>query len=99
MVASRTTTASRHFSREEANRRCNLNLCFNCNEKYVPDHICKGGKAWSIEIYIDEGENDDLEDDGDEHISINALTGQTNYRTMCFSGNIENRPDQFLVDS
>lgn len=98
-VTSRTTAATRRLSREEVNRCRDLNLCFNCNEKYSPCHICKGGKVWSMEIYVEEGKNDDLEEDADEHISINALTGQTNYRTMHFSGNIENHHVQFLVDN
>ncbi|XP_057803166.1 uncharacterized protein LOC131018464 [Salvia miltiorrhiza] len=97
--ASKTATAVRRLSREEVSRRRELNLCFNCNEKYAPGHVCKGGNAWSIEIYVDEGEDDDLEESKNEHISINALTGQTNYRTMRFSGKIENHSIHFLVDS
>ena len=38
-------------------------LCFNCHEPWVPGHRCSGkGKAYYIEAYSDNGEDDDYPD-------------------------------------
>ena len=38
-------------------------LCFTCQEPWVPGHICSGkGKAYYIEAYSDNGEDDDYPD-------------------------------------
>ena len=85
--------------KEYAEKRAN-NLCFYCDEKYVPGHKCSG-QLYSLvvmpEVDVDETEclddDEQFEDIGVEElqapqISIHALTGTTNFQTMRVIGKV-----------
>ena len=50
------------------------NLCFNCKDPWVPDHICMGkGKVYVIEVLLDSSEEDELEQKPDGELQSTKL--------------------------
>ncbi|XP_026430271.1 uncharacterized protein LOC113326818 isoform X1 [Papaver somniferum] len=74
----------RRLSREEQDKRRAQGLCYNCDDKYTPDHRCKPQRLF-MTLTDDETENtepppfDDASTDSlvesDMEISLHALTG------------------------
>ncbi|GAV64975.1 hypothetical protein CFOL_v3_08490, partial [Cephalotus follicularis] len=83
------------------------NLCFWCDEKFVPGHKCKNRQLYMMEIkgFLEEEGNDGLAGCGNEdtnqqpELSLHALTGAMGHQTMQVVGMIGRRPMQVLIDS
>ncbi|KAJ1377904.1 Aspartic peptidase domain superfamily [Sesbania bispinosa] len=77
-------------------------LCFSCDEKYKPTHVCKN-KRYQIMI-LEEDENEPKEEEGvtklEEmecrafQLSLNSMTGFTSKRSIIALGEIKGRPVQ-----
>ncbi|PWA98195.1 hypothetical protein CTI12_AA000110 [Artemisia annua] len=98
------------LSSAEVHERRRQGLCFNCDDKFSPGHVCKA------RLYHMYGEEDDSsEDDGgvisqsnmdeaevmgeDCHISLHALTGVATYKTIKLKGLVNKHTLTILVDS
>lgn len=80
---------------EERKERSAKGLCFNCDEQYAPGHKCKG-KLFLMNMeneclveMIGPAVEDAEELDGEMEISMYALTGSFNPRTIKLAGTIE----------
>ena len=91
-----------------------LGLCYKCDEKYTPSHVCQFGhinfiladESYSEEYLIQDVEKEGLDDQGqllenDEQIkiSLNALSGNVSFKTIRIKGFIKNREVSMLIDS
>lgn len=81
-------------------------LCYNCNEKYKPGHLCKSQHLYMLIVDpedpptvppIAEEEIELIE--SDMEIFINALTGQTGINTIRILGTIKKKQITILIDS
>jgi Reverse transcriptase (RNA-dependent DNA polymerase)/Retroviral aspartyl protease len=81
-------------------------LCFNCDEKFTPDHRCKGR---STLLYLEDVEEDSGDSDNqnpvliepestEPEISLNALLGRYGAKSMRMVGHIQSQPVQVLID-
>jgi Retroviral aspartyl protease len=81
-------------------------LCFNCDEKFTPDHRCKGR---STLLYLEGVEEDSGDSDNqnpvltepestEPEISLNALLGRYGAKSMRMVGHIQSQPVQVLID-
>ncbi|PIN25218.1 hypothetical protein CDL12_02037 [Handroanthus impetiginosus] len=89
--------------------RRDKNLCYNCDETYVPGHRCKQRHMYLMmteeeeEAYVsDAGCEDDcaeevLFDDG--RVSLNAINGHVSSESIRLWGNIEGKEVNILLDS
>lgn len=94
---------------EEFNDKRAKNLCFWCDERYVPGHKCKGKKPqlYHIEMEDEEEENTldclaEKEPEADTEcaqISVQAMDGITTYQTMRVTGHHGKKDLQILLDS
>lgn len=96
---------------EEFNDKRAKNICFWCDERYVPGHKCKGKKPqlYHIEMEADdvvqEEEQEEIaepEKEGDTQcaqISVQAIEGVTTYQTMRVTGHHGKKYLQILLDS
>jgi hypothetical protein len=94
------------LSPEELKERREKGLCFNCDEKFVPGHRC--AKLFWLELKDEEGVSlegvtENLEeycDDEEEPpaISLHAITGAPDSRTMRVKGSIGSFKVVLLVD-
>ncbi|KAJ4795897.1 polyprotein [Rhynchospora pubera] len=92
---------------DEMQQRRQAGLCFNCDEKFVRGHKCKGRATL---LYL-EGTEDEPEledhyslpltepDQPETEISLNALLGRYSTKAMRMLGYISSHPVQVLVDS
>lgn len=101
--------AARNFlSQEEMSARRAKGLCYFCDENYTPEHYLQHKKTQLFSLDVD----DDLEDDeeykdaGEEfegkpipQISVNAVSGVSDYNTMRVRGTCSKRTLFFLIDS
>ncbi|KAJ8752504.1 hypothetical protein K2173_004792 [Erythroxylum novogranatense] len=97
-----TASSVKKLSVDELNERRKLGLCFRCNEKYEVGHRCK--KLFSIQVVQGDSEDDvdmEIEDPEEEKssISIHALTGSPNPRTMRLKGQLKRSIATILVDT
>ncbi|GAV69255.1 gag-asp_proteas domain-containing protein [Cephalotus follicularis] len=83
------------------------NLCFWCDEKFVPRHKCKNRQVYMMEVkeVMDEEGKDGLdgcENEGtnqQRELSLHALIGAMGQQTMQVVGMLGRRPIQALIDS
>ncbi|KAJ1704357.1 hypothetical protein LUZ63_004136 [Rhynchospora breviuscula] len=92
---------------DEMQQRRQAGLCFNCDEKFVRGHKCKGRATL---LYL-EGTEDEPElenqytlpltdlDQPETEISLNALLGHYSTKSMRMLGYISSHPVQILVDN
>jgi hypothetical protein len=81
-------------------------LCFNCDEKFTPDHRCKGRPTLlyleGIEEGLDDFDNHNFNLTNSEptkpEISLNALLGRYGAKSMRMLGHIQSQHVQVLVD-
>ncbi|KAG8376157.1 hypothetical protein BUALT_Bualt09G0034000 [Buddleja alternifolia] len=90
-------------------------LCFLCDEKYTFGHQCsKRRQLFLMEVLDDDDQIEVLqeetvvttnEEEGtdhimtDSHVSMHALSGIHDYRTMRVTGNVEGKPVHILIDT
>ncbi|KAJ1404919.1 hypothetical protein SESBI_26214 [Sesbania bispinosa] len=85
------------LSNDELNERQKKGLCFNCDEKFGPNHVCKN-KRYQIMI-LEEDENEPGEEEGETEVeemecqalqlSLNSMTGFTSKRSIIALGEIK----------
>lgn len=82
-------------------------LCFWCDEHFIPDHICKNKRLYSLYIIEDDGDIIDTKreinivehDSLTPHISLNALKGMMGYHTLRLTRKADKHPIYILIDS
>lgn len=109
MTKEKQAEAPRKFlSQEEMSRRRAEGLCYFCDEKYTPGHYLKHKKTQLFLIDCEEDEEEDAqrmndteeEEVGDcAQISVNAVAGISDYRTMRVKGVHGKRALFILIDS
>nr|GEV10948.1 hypothetical protein [Tanacetum cinerariifolium] len=83
-------------------------LCFYCDQRYSPGHKCSG-RMYSLELIgCDELVEDEVEEINDPkpvneeepmpQVSLNAMTGVTNYHTMRVKGHVKKQLLHISVD-
>ncbi|XP_071725748.1 uncharacterized protein [Rutidosis leptorrhynchoides] len=108
----------RQLTQKEIEEKRAKNLCFYCDQRYVPGHKCSG-QLFSLEVLEDEGDCTEneigeeilvQEEDGEgepsvqsqdnaPYISLNALTGVSDYQTMRVTCQVNKTVVQILIDS
>jgi Retroviral aspartyl protease len=96
----------KRLTTEEMQSRRHQGLCFNCDEKFTPDHRCKGRPTLlyleGIEEGLDDFDNHNFNLTNSEptkpEISLNALLGRYGAKSMRMLGHIQSQPVQVLVD-
>ncbi|GJX25621.1 retrotransposon-related protein [Tanacetum coccineum] len=99
--------------KEIADKRAK-NLCFYCDEKFVPGHKCSG-QLFSLEICVDSNNSEEYELEalleeplvqnfGDSVpetpvISLHAMTGETTYKTIRVKAYVGKHTIHSLIDS
>ncbi|KAJ3697247.1 hypothetical protein LUZ61_000952 [Rhynchospora tenuis] len=107
LVAPQPRLPVKRLTADEMQQRRQEGLCFNCDEKFVRGHKCKGRATL---LYLEGAEDDpDLEDhytfsltESDQpetEISLNTLLGRYSTKAMRMLGCISSHPVQVLVDS
>lgn len=82
-------------------------LCFNCDEAYSPSHRCKGRlfrmntyQGCLVEMCEEPPDKEcPIEEVGATEISLQALSGTFNPRTLCLQGSVKGRNLTILIDS
>ncbi|XP_015167762.1 uncharacterized protein [Solanum tuberosum] len=96
-------TGRRLLTAAEMNEKRAKKLCFLCDEKYMPGHVCKSKKQLYLVEVLEDGEvimeEDVLEVDECMTISLQAFTGSTGYQTIRVTGYHEKQPLQVLIDT
>lgn len=96
----------------EMQKRREMGLCYNCDEKYVPGHLCKKQQIYMLKVG-DEIEDENIEaeileeeelDYSEEipsgmEISMRALNGAVNHTTLRVKGMVKKKPLTILIDS
>uniref|UniRef100_A0A1S3X3P8 Reverse transcriptase domain-containing protein n=1 Tax=Nicotiana tabacum TaxID=4097 RepID=A0A1S3X3P8_TOBAC len=85
------------LSRAEMAERRAKGLCYNCDELYSIGHQCK--KLFWLELADLDDEEPDHKDAQEPEISLYAITGQKNARTMQLLAIMKGQPLLSLVDS
>ncbi|KAI6684798.1 hypothetical protein NL676_030711 [Syzygium grande] len=96
----------KQLSAEEMQIRCDKGLCFNCDEKFVRGHRCKGR---STLLYLEGFDDFDdvslpIESEAiqttppEPEVSLNALLGQRLAKSMSMTGTVQGQLAQVLVD-
>ncbi|KAG8375100.1 hypothetical protein BUALT_Bualt10G0065200 [Buddleja alternifolia] len=95
----------------EMGARKEKNLCYNCEETFVPGHRCKQRQIYMImseeEELIHNSQlgneiTNEIEDemiDDDMTISLNSLSGTTDMNTLRIQGSIKGQDVHILIDS
>ncbi|PKI34771.1 hypothetical protein CRG98_044838, partial [Punica granatum] len=91
------------LTQKELEEKRAKNLCFWCDEKFVPRHKCSRRQAFLIEVEAEE-EEPKVEVEGEQEetcplISLHALLGTRNFQTMSVVGTTGKRLLHILVDS
>ena len=103
----------KRLSPAELKLRREKGLCYNCDEKYAPGHKCKSKFFLLMGEDDEEGETnhmvlDEINEEGHTdypidnsipEVSMHALAGQFNPRTIRVKGRIDNHYVNVLVDS
>lgn len=102
-------TNRRTLTPEEFNDKRTKNLCFGCDDRYVPGHKCKGKKPqlYHIKMIDDEQidehevvvETDNVVDTECAQISIQAMDGVATFHTMRVTGHHGKQDLQLLLNS
>lgn len=95
-IATRVPIVRRTLTVEERKERTAKGLCFNCDEQYKPSHKFQGKlfclcaeKNCLVEVLEPVAEDVEVEAVGGEiEISMHALSGSFNPRTICLAGSI-----------
>ncbi|KAF5468519.1 hypothetical protein F2P56_012664 [Juglans regia] len=90
-------------------------LCYHCDEKWNPMHICKAPKVYLLHVEDTAGSTLEIQEEGDEtlvtneqlvteeeeglEVSINAISGCSNNNAMKLLGRIGSYVVEILVDS
>nr|GEY11181.1 hypothetical protein [Tanacetum cinerariifolium] len=103
------TPQKRRLSQKEYEEKRSKNLCFYCDQKYVPCHTCSG-LLFSIEFLADDEVQKSMEEVEEcleeeviekpvvyPHISLNALAGVNDFHTMRIEGH-EGKHDIHILD-
>ncbi|PKI77669.1 hypothetical protein CRG98_001952 [Punica granatum] len=80
--------STRRLTWEEMQQHREQNLCFNCDEKFVPGHRCSGIKVMLIEV-VEEDEGKAVEEPltkETKHILSHALMGQQPFAVRVANG-------------
>ncbi|CAL9221332.1 unnamed protein product [Arabidopsis halleri] len=105
------TQPRKFLSTEELNRRRSQGLCYFCDEKYSPEHYLTHKKKQLYMMDVEECESEETvdyhsADEGDsevnqEHaqVSVSAVSGVSDYRTMKVRGYAGKQALIFLLDS
>ncbi|KAG8369122.1 hypothetical protein BUALT_Bualt15G0118400 [Buddleja alternifolia] len=93
----------------EMKARREKNLCYNCDEVFVPSHKCKQRQIYMIMSHEEEeAYSADVEPPNtspeellseDMTISINAISGNSDLNTLRIKGLVKNSSIQILIDS
>ncbi|XP_012851409.1 PREDICTED: uncharacterized protein LOC105971108 [Erythranthe guttata] len=83
---------------EELQRRREQNLCYHCDKKFVRGHQCKKAQALIIEAE-DQGDEEGVDFDEQQQISLHAIGGESGKKAMRVSGKLENSPVEMLADN
>jgi hypothetical protein len=79
----------------EMQQRRAQGLCFNCDERFVLGHKCKGPQL----LLLESSYEDDEIDNEEPEISLHALTGWSTARTMRVSAKVGHHELIVLIDS
>lgn len=97
----------RTLTAEERKERSAKGLCFNCDEKFIPGHKCRGRLfrmdteqhcLWELVGMEDEAKGKEEERE-DMEISLHALAGTFNPRTIRLTGAVQGQQLSVLIDS
>ncbi|KAL0309707.1 UNVERIFIED_CONTAM: Transposon Ty3-G Gag-Pol polyprotein [Sesamum radiatum] len=93
------------LSEEEMQARRSKNLCYNCDEIFRPGHKCKQQLMYCILTEDEaalardsEDEQGNVDEDEDMAISLNAISGSTDYNTFRVKGHAYDKEVQILID-
>ncbi|KAG8380288.1 hypothetical protein BUALT_Bualt06G0000100 [Buddleja alternifolia] len=105
----------RRLTPQEMDEKRAKGLCFLCDEKYTFGHQCsKRRQLFIMEAGDDEEAIEEEQEDSstktpkeegmeelltDSHVSMHALSGIHDYRTMRVTGNVEGKPIHILIDT
>ncbi|KAG8371220.1 hypothetical protein BUALT_Bualt13G0064900 [Buddleja alternifolia] len=104
----------RRLSPQEVDDKRSKGLCFWCDEKHSREHVCKNRRQlYLLEVSGDEDDeelNDESESEiGEEvfedntlsesHISMHAITGIHDFKTMRITGVLKGKPIHILIDT
>ncbi|KAL2245963.1 UNVERIFIED_CONTAM: Retrovirus-related Pol polyprotein from transposon [Sesamum indicum] len=99
----------RLLTEAEMRARREKNLCYNCNEVFVPGHKCKVRYSYVLmnkeEVKAYEEDTGQLEEQNegteeeDVAVSLNAICKKLSHGTMRVKGHVNGREIQILVDS
>ncbi|OIT19050.1 hypothetical protein A4A49_65563, partial [Nicotiana attenuata] len=98
----------RRLTQAELNEKRAQGLCFLCDKKFHPGHVCKNKAQVYMPKLVEEvelieqlGEGSPNEDEIAEtcEISIHALQGTQGYQTIRFMGYSRRKPLNILIDS
>lgn len=100
------TIPIKRMTTEELNERHRKGLCFKCNDKFGPRHVCK--KLFLIQATLkDSNEDIEMEEDGPSEekipdrpeISLHAIAGFRNPNTIRVKGCLSQKPVTVLINS
>ncbi|PKI43984.1 hypothetical protein CRG98_035660 [Punica granatum] len=92
------------LNKKEMDEKRAKNLCFWCDERFVPGHKCSRRQAFLVEVEaVEEGQEEvtkeELEEIPSPQISLHALLGTRSCQTMRIVGIMGKRLLHILVDS
>ncbi|XP_073021562.1 uncharacterized protein [Primulina eburnea] len=106
-TASHSSLPIKRLSPTELQEKREKGLCFNCDEKYGPQHRCKSkylllmGTDDDSSLYVQEDSDchqlEELEDISE--VSLNALTGQSNPQSLRVTGKYGAHVVNILIDN
>ncbi|XP_076942382.1 uncharacterized protein LOC143612235 [Bidens hawaiensis] len=89
----------KRLSSKELELKRSKGECFWCTEKFVPGHKCARNQLYLIEVDDEGFMADELQEEHEPVISINALLGLHSYSTMKVQGSVGTRRLYILIDS
>ncbi|XP_022042420.1 uncharacterized protein LOC110945092 [Helianthus annuus] len=93
------------LTKGEMDERRSKGLCFNCDEKYSQEHICKGNRKPQLYHIEVEWVEEEVEGEEDEvvmecaQISVNAVEGNDRYKSIRVTGHYGKHELQLLMDT
>ncbi|KAL2243763.1 UNVERIFIED_CONTAM: Retrovirus-related Pol polyprotein from transposon opus [Sesamum indicum] len=104
------TQPTRFLTEAEVRAKREKNLCYRCDEPYVPGHKCRYRQVYML--LKDEGTRDseedkqgrqtteaELEKEEDVSVSLHAMKGNFHYRTLRLEGTVEDKEILILINS
>lgn len=103
-------TNRRTLTPAELSEKRAKNLCFWCDEQYIPGHKCKGKRPQFFHIEVADEDEEEVEElvqqeeqlEGENQcaqISLEAIEGITNFQTMRVTGHHGKKALQVLLDT